>query len=442
MQKQRIPLFDTYKNLVSQLNTTHITDWTSYSCYLKTPLFGGGVKPRVTDKGLPFRATAIRGQLRKWWRYANESRFKCEVKKTIDLQKLFNAERALWGGIGSEDKVSKSKVIIQIHGNELTDNRWTIIEGRQQNTIKKQIILEQDASILIYRQANQQAEPDFIIKWSIQNGTKDEIFQVKQAFRLWASFGGVGSRRRRGLGCLEVFEKINNAESQLFINSQDVEALNLNFFENNNDFDNYANAVEHGLKILNDFRQSVSFARGNGNGTRPGGSLWPEANAIRKLTHRSRPQNQNAAQNSLAFFPRAFFGLPIVFQFKADEINGDPFTTMLVPMSQDGQNVLDRFASPFIFGARKIEIGYRFIYRPICLLLPTHNNLRTRNLHISMGDNFRTDVVNWWPKTNDPITIENNIEIRRNSLPHKLSEFFSKNGDLVFTFKNFFVNHE
>ena len=40
----------------------------SYEIELITPIFGGGVEPRVNDPSFPIRTTAIRGQLQFWWR--------------------------------------------------------------------------------------------------------------------------------------------------------------------------------------------------------------------------------------------------------------------------------------------------------------------------------------------------------------------------------------
>lgn len=44
-------------------------DWQGIRCELVTPLHGGGVVARESDEKLPVRVTAIRGQLRFWWRF-------------------------------------------------------------------------------------------------------------------------------------------------------------------------------------------------------------------------------------------------------------------------------------------------------------------------------------------------------------------------------------
>ena len=40
-------------------------------CELMTPMYGGGVEPGKVDRAMPIRPSAIRGQLRFWWRLLN-----------------------------------------------------------------------------------------------------------------------------------------------------------------------------------------------------------------------------------------------------------------------------------------------------------------------------------------------------------------------------------
>ena len=63
-------------------------------CELITPMYGGGVKAGVVDRNMPIRASALRGQLRFWWRLLNSTSYP-------NSGALFNAESALWGGISS-----------------------------------------------------------------------------------------------------------------------------------------------------------------------------------------------------------------------------------------------------------------------------------------------------------------------------------------------------
>ncbi|TNF52682.1 MAG: type III-B CRISPR module RAMP protein Cmr1, partial [Gammaproteobacteria bacterium] len=69
------------------------TPWRRYPGRTLTPLYGGGVKAGVVDQELPVRASAIRGQLRTWWRL---------LQPRTASELLFAAESQLWGGISSE----------------------------------------------------------------------------------------------------------------------------------------------------------------------------------------------------------------------------------------------------------------------------------------------------------------------------------------------------
>jgi len=70
--------------------------------------------------------------------------------------------------------------------------------------------------------------------------------------------------------------------------------------------------------------------------------------------------------------------LPIVFQFKPDEKQGDPAPCAL-EVADDAEQRRDRFASPLIFAARRQVRGLKTGYQPIVLLLPTHRRLRAHH---------------------------------------------------------------
>lgn len=76
--------------------------WETYDCELVTPLYGGGVTAGEVDQKMPVRASAIRGQLRFWWRLL--ARHKWKLGNTDEIRKR---EFALWGGIGNEGRASK-----------------------------------------------------------------------------------------------------------------------------------------------------------------------------------------------------------------------------------------------------------------------------------------------------------------------------------------------
>jgi len=73
---------------------------------------------------------------------------------------------------------------------------------------------------------------------------------------------------------------------------------------------------------------------------RPGRSQWPEPDAIRRLTGHRASLHASVLSN-LDRFPRAAFGLPIIFHFK-DKDRGDPPDTTLKGTESE------RLASPLI----------------------------------------------------------------------------------------------
>lgn len=58
-----IPDFEPPKTLAETKES-----WQEICCELVTPMYGGGVQAAMPDVSMPIRATAIRGQLRFWWR--------------------------------------------------------------------------------------------------------------------------------------------------------------------------------------------------------------------------------------------------------------------------------------------------------------------------------------------------------------------------------------
>ena len=76
-------------------------------CRLITPMFGGGVTPGEVDREMPIRASALRGQLRFWWRLLYGA-----GRKPSDL---FAVESALWGGISSKGPRT-SRVTLRVTG--------------------------------------------------------------------------------------------------------------------------------------------------------------------------------------------------------------------------------------------------------------------------------------------------------------------------------------
>ena len=124
------------------------------------------------------------------------------------------------------------------------------------------------------------------------------------------------------------------------------------------------------MQHLRDFRQKPGIAR-FGRWPSPGRSKWPEPDSIREITGmhsrstRGHRCNDHIPNNKARVsFPRAQFGLPIIFKFK-DERCGDPYQTELLPSGYK------RVASPIILLPYPIvNPGGEREYRPAALLMP------------------------------------------------------------------------
>lgn len=96
---------------------------------------------------------------------------------------------------------------------------------------------------------------------------------------------------------------------------------------------------------LRDFRQGQNFGRNPGS-PRPGRSRFPEPESIRRLasdTNRQVSGHQRLSQIPDDAFPRAEFGLPIVFHFQG---KGEPATSILYPIVGEGRE--QRMGSPLL----------------------------------------------------------------------------------------------
>lgn len=320
-------------------------DWIEYACSLATPLYGGGVRPGVIDETQPIRAAGLRGQLRFWWRIANGP--------FESSQEMFQRESAIWGGIASNGPAA-SKVVVRVEAEVPTPQQGTQTHVTHVKDLADYppyaLILEPKANPAVLR-------ADFTFRLGFRllpqlDGAQRHEFQ--QALRWWASFGGVGARTRRGLGAVRV-------EGLEPVTAEEVQAKGgqLRLRDGKGETGSAGQAWKSSVDRLQQFRQGEGVGRnrrGPGEKT-PGRSLWPEPDAIRRESgmHARRHAPEHPAGD---VYPRAAFGLPIVFHFK-DE--GDPKGYMLQP--NDKRN---RMASPLVL--RPYWNGHR--WQPAALLLP------------------------------------------------------------------------
>ena len=368
-------------------NNAIITQVREYE--LITPLFGGGVNPGEADPVTVIRGTAIRGQLRFWWRACRGGR------ANGDLVTLREIEGKLWGTAAnkSEQTTQKDKAAqedaqhVQISV-DVTDSGtaikpFTIVtnpNGRKRVAQNTQPATPPSYAAFplqpkeeeIYQQALKLKEVQSNIKFKLTiSFPANQRLEVEAALWAWETFGGLGARTRRGFGALRCKSiKENDQKAQEVVlpefNQVSVQKWLLDNAQKYVSNGTWPGAVPHLAKALipgthfrlilfqntepsfvwsrlidrlKNFRQR-RHAPAMQDVRHPGRSEWPEPSAIRHLTGQSHPNHRNPIPNPLINkFPRAAFGLPIIFHFKDQ---GDPTDTTL--QSADHE----RLASPLI----------------------------------------------------------------------------------------------
>lgn len=371
---------------------TDAKSWKTYPCTLVTPMYGGGVKAGVVDEAMPIRASAIRGQLRFWWRLLAIHR------DGMSPQAAREREFAVWGGLGTPPTASRVWVQVVIPTDakknfrveewaEFVSNdrggfksvpepkKW--VEGAEYALFPGQGDHVLGAAKLL--QPGGQWSLRLAVRWLAGDAGKladlaQEEKRVHDALRWWACFGGVGARTRRGLGAVKV-------EGLEPVTASEVKACGCSLTLASTGGNDASQSWGWGISRLKDFRQGKNLGRNPGAGNRPGRSRWPEPDAIRRYTRRNSSLHapEHKAGN---LFPRAAFGLPIIFHFK-DQRERDPFDFSLNPVHKE------RMASPLILRPY-LQNGKWF---PAALLLPTDH---LNSLCLTLPDRSVTGPGAWW----------------------------------------------
>ncbi len=324
---------------------------------LITPMYGGGVQPGEIDRELPVRPSAVRGQLRYWWRLLNAR---------PSTKQLFEAESELWGGIRKSGPRA-SRVSVGARAEPAT----------QRELVKWGAKFPSYALVLDSRAEPELLRPGYRFGLEVSfcpSVTPQQRAQVVEAVRWWASFAGLGARTRRGLGAVRVVE---SAGDLMPVERSDVESRGGRLVLRTSSAKTEAvGAWAEAVRALEQFRQGVGVGRrqGKGRGKVPGASNWPEASTLRRL---SRGPGSGSA--GMEFFPRASFGLPIVFQFK-----GEMSDLTLKPEGRD------RMASPLVL--RPYFDGKA--YKPAALLVPGWEACVSRSVELKGCPHFYES----WPK--------------------------------------------
>ncbi|HWS83160.1 MAG TPA: type III-B CRISPR module RAMP protein Cmr1 [Ktedonobacteraceae bacterium] len=357
---------------------------------LITPLYGGGVTSAQADPVTVVRATEVRGHLRFWWRACRGGMFDGNAKK------MWEKENEIWGKAYKKDDppVSQTQTIQiiveplkQITDNDLLEPFKVRENDRGQKQSKydyrtdipdyaafplQHTLEELQQAVLPYKKVCDNVTFRLTISFPVNR--RDDVAASLWA---WETFGGIGARTRRGFGalyCISIEENGHPLEIDLppldQQQAQDWIEKNLTAYVVDG---SWATSVPHLEKqnpmfkvvsrgntndswvIWNDlinklrsFRQS-RYLSNKPNPNHPGRSRWPEPSAIRQYTNQSLPAHKKPIPDPLINkFPRAVFGLPIIFQFKdrndrnPDDPYRDPRKTVLQLATSE------RLASPLI----------------------------------------------------------------------------------------------
>lgn len=338
--------------------------WRRYRVRLVTPLYGGGTRAGEPDREMPVRAAAIRGQLRAWWRLLHGG-------EPPDGVALFRSERGLWGAMGDAGEERSSRVRLRVCDLEWDpetairpaaeyvrrpDGTFPVLprflHGIPDYALFPARGRRAAGTVAIEEEPHKVILPGLAFTLEVRCDDEARWGEVEQALRWWASFGGLGARTRRGLGSVDVagLEPVTAGEVRKVGGRLELRLRDAG--------DDPRKAWRDAVDRLARFRQGVGIGRNPGaDPKRPGRSRWPEADSIREITHRHAAKHVPSHPARIAF-PRAAFGLPIVFHFKD---KGDPPDVILKP--QDAE----RMASPLILRACRLENGR---WAPGALLLP------------------------------------------------------------------------
>jgi CRISPR-associated protein Cmr1 len=334
-----------------------------------TPVFGGGVRvdgdqtwKKDADPRTPVRVPSIRGQLRFWWRACNPGR--CQSSEA-----LFEKEALIFGSASRPSPLSLSVVKPPEPARDVRvlKDRFAVVDDRFGRAYGAFPLRDTGKGSGVDHGVLHEHPGD----WTIAASYPAEIADhVEAAFWAWAHFGGLGGRVRRGFGAIAEVDRSRGSLATIdagwkqFVRGLAVSWPHLPAFEERRlrlkpGRWSGPDAQEFLLNVMRKLRQVDLGRRREADdvpGRHPGRSYWPEPDAIRKLTEQSAPDHRKPVTQVDAF-PRAAFGLPIIFHFKD---RADPTDSTLKPQVRDKEGKLEakgRLASPLILRPHRAPDG-------------------------------------------------------------------------------------
>jgi CRISPR-associated protein Cmr1 len=397
----------------------------SYEIELITPMFGGGVSTRVNDPSLPIRPTSIQGQLQFWWRATVGAQYET-------TKRLRKEQSKVWGDTKQASRVQVRVEVLQVDppaacARFAPDNKdnsryrsMPIWNAPFNNTALPYTLFPFQGQL-----ANGRRQIEIEPACCIHNAKfrltiichKDIDFakQVEPALWAWVNFGGLGSRTRRGCGALYCQQlappDLDSIDSwyrdrvpAISDGVRDWPTMPTQFLcypQTGKPFHQWNRVIA----LFRDFRQKPGNGPGHARPPGPDRSWYPEPDTIRRITGSHSPghdpsQHLSGGSPLPDGFPRAEFGLPIVFKF-IDDKKGDPKRTTLQPYVGGQENDKGTPDSPDIHvtgGEITKRMASPLVLRPLALtkevavaiILP----LQTRGVsHVALVSDNGSDLI-------------------------------------------------
>lgn len=342
-----------------------------------TPVFGGGVRiegaKKYSDPVTPVRVPSIRGQLRFWWRAVNPRG--CVTKDSLreEEAKVFGAASSVHKGVLDVAVVrqpakpgSKDVYRVELNQKLLQERNETRYDQKEIDATLGYAAFPLRDDRKAHELNGEKPEPGVLHvytgRWTVRFSFGESIQDdIEAALWAWTHFGGLGGRTRRGFGAIKQSEAgrlplptldqgwarwIMKPDRREDLSWPTLRADRATWMASIARCGDSADAQAQLLGRLKRLRQVELGRRDHSSRSR-----WPEPDAIRRLTDQRFSRHAEAVTH-VDVFPRAAFGMPIVFHFKDDK-KGDPADTQLQP--EVGGTVLGRLTSPLVLRPRLDE---------------------------------------------------------------------------------------
>lgn len=294
-----------------------------------TPLFGGGVERHRADPITVVRGTEVRGHLRFWWRATRGGQFNGSLKE------MRRREEEIWGSAAAKGKAGPSDVIISVE--ILNRGRPFQVVDNKGKPVRNIGDVKSPYSYVAFPLRDDKSNPpvlkdvEFELTICYPSKWKQD---VGAALWAWETFGGLGARTRRGFGALQLISIDDKPSQALQPNQVETELRkNLQLYVASGTWPKdvpylsrdlrlkvviLSGSQSSSIQVLNNLIQHLQRFRQKRHKWM-GLSLWPEANEIRHRLKRALKWPPQFKSPSLVHkFPRAVFGLPIVFHLPHD----------------------------------------------------------------------------------------------------------------------------